>query len=135
MGPHLPRTFPSPTVLIAVVAGGGRGTLARYGVGQVISGVGSTLAVNLLGAFALGLLSGWAPWHQLQVRGQVVQSFFTTGLLGGFTTYSALAHELTSMPWAPAIGYAAVTLLGGVALAVSGIVMGRSIAGRAGPDS
>lgn len=134
MGPQLPRPFASLTVLIAVGAGGSLGTLARYCAGEVFSGVGSTLAVNLLGAFALGVLTGWAPWHQFRMRGQVAQSFFTTGVLGSFTTYSALAYELTSMPWAPAIGYTAATLLGGVALAVSGIVMGRKIAGRKGRE-
>ena len=83
--------------LLAVAAGGAIGASARYLLSsQVARWLGSgfpwgTLAVNVLGAALMGLLVGlfarvWTlhdPWRALLV----------TGILGGFTTFSAFSLE------------------------------------------
>ena len=114
--------------LVPLVAlGGGLGALARYGMAQALPPEDggfplATLVTNLLGCFALGLLVGALP-HRTRLRALV-----GTGLLGGFTTFSTLALEtdrlLETAP-ATALGYLALTTLGGVALARAGLRTAR----------
>jgi CrcB protein len=109
-------------VLAAVAAGGALGAAARYGVDSAwpVPAGGfpwSTLAVNLAGCAALGvvleLLAGLSAPHRL------ARPFLGTGLLGGFTTFSAYALEtrtlLASGRPGLAAGYLAGTLFGALA--------------------
>lgn len=83
-------------------AGGALGAMARHLVGQVsLRLLGpdqpwGTLAVNVLGGLAMGLLIGW-----LAVAGRAdasqIRLFAAVGFLGGFTTFSAFSLELTLM--------------------------------------
>lgn len=50
-----------------------------------------TLAVNITGCFVLGLLNGWCERHGAMP--QPLRLFLTTGLCGGFTTFSTFAYE------------------------------------------
>jgi CrcB protein len=97
-----------------------------------------TLLVNLVGAFVLGALlellslagddSGWRRRVRLLVG---------TGLLGGFTTYSAFALEtltVTGSVWL-SVFYSVGSVVVGSALALLGIVVGRAIRPRAGQAS
>ena len=81
-----------PLTLLAIAVGGACGAVLRalFDVavpGDPSSGLPwSTVSVNLIGSFILGLLAGglsaaWPAWLREGVH---------TGLLGGFTTYSAL---------------------------------------------
>ena len=54
-----------------------------------------TLAVNLLGCFACGLL--WALIHRRAIVPADAESVLLVGLLGGFTTYSSFALQATEM--------------------------------------
>ena len=72
-----------------VFLGGGLGALARYGVAQVLTSPTSTLVVNVLGGFLIGLVLGgpgeeWSPVLRLAV---------TVGFLGGFTTFSTFTAD------------------------------------------
>ena len=109
------------------------GTAARYLVGEVLpawNGVPvATLAVNLVGAFLLGVLLEWLSSARVGPgRGRRLRLLAGTGRLGGFTTYSALATEtVTRLQDRPgtAVGYALATVvLGGVA-SVLGITVAR----------
>ncbi|WP_159502340.1 CrcB family protein [Microbacterium sp. 18062] len=80
----------TPLLFLAVVAAGGLGAGARY---LVDVGVGAlcgtrfpwgTLVVNATGSFALGMLVG-------AVSDAAVLAVAGTGLLGGYTTFSAVA--------------------------------------------
>lgn len=122
-------------VLLAVALGGVLGSLARWGVDEAMPATGpgdwpwATLTVNLVGAFAIGALltSGL-----LVSRPHWWRPLLVTGVLGGFTTFSALALETGVMldagrPLA-AIGYLTVTVAGGLAA----VVLGRSLGSRRG---
>ena len=75
---------------------GAIGTLARYGLSQGsawLIGPGypwGTFAVNLLGCFLFGVLVGL---FKSGVLPPFWETMLLTGLLGGFTTFSAFAHE------------------------------------------
>jgi fluoride exporter len=126
---------PSPLVAGSVVAAGGAvGSVGRYALS--LAGPGGhglpwpTLAVNLAGAFALGLLAG--VLSRRPGASPLLRPFLGTGVLGGFTTFSALAVEVvdrTQAGHAPlAAGYLLVTLVGGVGLARAGVAVGERAA-------
>ena len=79
-------------ILVAVGLAGGAGALARFLIdGGVSSRLGrefpfGTLAVNLSGSFALGVLAG-ATLHGDASR------IAATGFLGGYTTFSTWVFE------------------------------------------
>lgn len=120
--------------LIAVVALGGMvGTTARY---ALTSAVGSsangfptaTLIENVLGSFLLGaLLEGLLRRGAESPRGRVLRLGLGTGVLGGFTTFSALAFELerllASGQVTMALVYAVTSLVLGVLACVGGIAL------------
>lgn len=112
-----------------VVAGGVLGVALRellllpFGAGQaaVDSLVlpAATMGVNVIGSFALGIVIGRLGDQHAHTR-----AFLGTGVLGGFTTYSAFAVQtvglLGAVPWA-GIGLAAVSVLLGLAAAALGL--------------
>ncbi|GAA5201299.1 CrcB family protein [Microbacterium jejuense] len=118
-----------PRVLGAVAVGGAVGVLAR---GLIIAPVAdpaaapwTTLAINGVGSLLLGLIVGW-----LDDRHPLARAFLGTGVMGGFTTYSAFAVSTAlwlSTPWLAA-GLAAASLLAGVVGALIGLFIGRRIA-------
>lgn len=118
--------------LLLVVLGGMLGTAGRLGVGLVVPDVAglplATLTVNVLGALLIGVLAVRLP------RSSDLRVFLGTGILGGFTTYSAFAAGSVEA-WADApliaVAYAVVTLVLGVAAAAIGMRLGRSRRGGA----
>ncbi len=83
---------------LLVFLGAGLGGILRHGVnrtGLLLLGMAfpwSTLFVNLSGCFMMGLIAGW-----LSFRGessQALRLFLTTGVLGGYTTFSAFALDV-----------------------------------------
>ena len=123
---------------VALVAlGGAIGSVARYGVGAVAAQVlGSafpwgTLFVNLSGSFLIALvmhvaLAGTAISLDLRV-------FLTTGIMGGFTTYSSFNYETLALLNQRAYGLAGLNLAGTVVgclvAGVLGLAAGRALAG------
>ncbi|MFC7022163.1 fluoride efflux transporter FluC [Promicromonospora thailandica] len=87
-----------------------------------------TLLVNVLGAFALGyLLEALARRGRETVRRRKIRLGIGTGVLGGFTTYSALALDTQELlaagvPWI-ALLYVVLTLAGGTAACLAGIAL------------
>ncbi len=116
---------PPPRLVLAVAAGGAVGTLARHALTLALDPMASlpwgTLAANLLGSFLLGVVVA-------VVVSPVWRAAVGTGVLGGFTTYSAFAVQTSALATdrpAMALGYALATVVGGWALALLGITVGR----------
>ncbi|NJC34704.1 CrcB protein [Sphingomonas jejuensis] len=109
--------------LFLVAAGGAIGAAARYGVGTAalrLFGPGfpwGTLAVNLAGGLAMGLVAGAIP---ADARGTALRLFLAVGVLGGFTTFSAFSLEVVAMlergAIGPALAYVGASVLGAVVL-------------------
>src|SRR5690606_3497690 len=83
---------------LIVFLGGGLGAALRHGVNlgaARLLGTAfpyGTLAVNVAGSLAMGLLAAWFAF-----RGDAAQHwrlFFATGVLGGFTTFSAFSLDV-----------------------------------------
>ncbi|MGN8553790.1 UNVERIFIED_CONTAM: CrcB family protein [Microbacterium sp. SLM126] len=113
-----------------VVAGGAVGVLARAAVLAPVTDPGAvpwvTLGINAVGSLLLGFVVGLLDGRRPRWR-----AFLGTGVLGGFTTYSAFAVETAvwlSTPWLAA-GLAAASVLAGVAGAVVGLAIGRRVGG------
>lgn len=81
--------------LLLIAAAGGLGTLARYWAAVLVGGRAwpvSTLAVNVAGAFALGLLVGRGA-----VSASNVTAAIAIGFLGAFTTFSTFSVEAVDL--------------------------------------
>ena len=101
---------------LLVALGGALGSLARHGANRLWPATPGgwpvpTLTVNLIGSFAIGLL-----YMYVAARGAAAEQtrlFWMTGVLGGFTTYSAFALEtaLLGFSWT-GVAYVAVTVVG-----------------------
>lgn len=112
--------------LLFVVLGGTLGTTARLGIGLLVPDAAglplATLGVNVVGALLIGVLSARLP------SSSDARVFLGTGILGGFTTYSAFAVgslELWSDAPLLAAAYAMLTLVLGIAAAAIGVRVGR----------
>lgn len=120
----MPLRTPARTGLVAL--GGAAGAAARWGVVTVApvppgTFPTTTLMINVLGAGLLGYLVGRVP--VVDARTEAVRLVLGTGVLGGFTTFSALAVEVWQ---ATAVAYAAVSVVGGVVAAVVGLALGSA---------
>lgn len=118
-------------IRFAVLAGGAVGTGLRLGVAAAVPPTTfpvATLLVNLVGAYLLGWLSGAMPEAPARVR-----AFVGTGVLGSFTTFSALAVDVVALGPAPLLlaVYAVATLAGGLLAARAG--RGHGMARAVGP--
>jgi len=119
---------------VLVALGGSAGAVARFLVGLGLARVAGpqlpwgTLAVNLSGTFAAGLLVGMGDGRGLSSNARLV---LVTGFLGGFTTFSALSVETLRLAEQQGTLVAganiAVTVLAGLALAAAGLALGRSL--------
>ncbi|GHF22360.1 fluoride efflux transporter FluC [Pseudolysinimonas yzui] len=119
--------------VLAVLAGGAVGTALRLTVDLLLPHGGAafpigTFLVNLTGSFVLGALVA-RVWP---VAPEWLRVGLGPGLLGSFTTFSALAVsavELTSAgAGAEAVVYVAASLVGGIAAAALGIRLGAPTA-------
>jgi CrcB protein len=122
-------------VLAVIAAGGGMGSLARYGLGQAWSTPTggfpwTTLSINVSGSFLLGVLmiyviEVWPPRRY-------TRPFLGVGILGGFTTFSTYTGDVHALAqrgaWALAGAYALITLVGAVVASGTGMVLARFLA-------
>ena len=127
----------TPTFIAFVALGGAAGSIARHGVERMLGTtdglpVGS-LAVNLVGAFALGvLLEGLATRGSDVGHRRAARLLVGTGFLGGFTTYSALAVETDGLlrdgRFALALAYVLTTVVVGLLASLAGVLCARMAA-------
>lgn len=115
-----------------VFLGGGIGSALRYGFGRAALAVAGpnfpvgTLAVNVLGCALMGVLAEWLALRDTGIDASV-KLFLTTGLLGGFTTFSAFALDSAAL-WQrgePVMAFAYVA--GSVILSIVGLFAGMAL--------
>jgi CrcB protein len=121
-------------VLVQIALGGALGAVLRFMLSSVtvrLFGTGfpwGTFAVNLLGCFAMGVVASLVllradPYWQRNAP------LLMTGILGGFTTFSAFAletHQLIERErLVAAAAYAGGSVVLGVAALVAGLALGR----------
>lgn len=116
---------------VIVFLGAGIGGALRHGVNQFAAhllGIAfpfGTLTVNVAGSFLMGVLAEY-----FALRGgfsQEVRLFLTTGMLGGFTTFSTFSLDAISLwergQWGNAAAYVAISLV----LSLAGLFAGLAI--------
>jgi CrcB protein len=121
--------------MLQVALGGAIGASGRFLAGHAalrLAGHGfpwATLAVNVLGSFAMGMVAVY-----LAERGLMrAAPFLMTGILGGFTTFSAFSLDVVLMMQRAevglAVGYGAASVLLSVAGLAAGMALMRGIVG------
>ena len=120
MGPYL-----------IVFAGAGLGGMLRHGLnGLSLRLFGPDLpigtpVINVLGSFLMGLLGGWFLLRSGSRPGW--RLFLTTGVLGGFTTFSTFSLEAALLWERGALGQAALYVVGSVGLGVLALFGGLAL--------
>jgi len=116
---------------LIVFLGAGIGGAVRHGVSvgsARLIGLGfptGTLIVNVVGSFFMGLLAGYflaRPGISQQVR-----LFLTTGILGGFTTFSAFSLDTALLMERHAYALAAGYVAGSVIASIAALFLGLSL--------
>jgi CrcB protein len=122
------------TAYLIVALGAAIGGALRHGVNV---GAGrwlgttwpyGTFAVNVVGSFIMGLLAGY-----FALRGSASQAwilFLTTGILGGFTTFSTFSLEVIVLFERGRLDATASYLLGSVVLSIGALLLGLAIVRR-----
>lgn len=116
---------------LIVFIGAGIGGALRHGVnisaGRFL-GIGfpfGTLIVNLVGSFVMGLFAGYFLFRP--GVSQHVRLFLTTGILGGFTTFSSFSLDTALLIERHAYGMAAAYVAGSVVAGLVALFAGMSV--------
>jgi fluoride exporter len=116
---------------LIVFIGGGIGAALRHGVNVAAAGlVGTafpygTVFINVVGSLAMGLIAEY-----FALKSGLPQSwrlFLTTGILGGFTTFSAFSLEAALLYERGQLASAAIYVLASVVLSIGGLFAGLAI--------
>lgn len=115
--------------LLLVGLGGCLGSMARYSLGAWVLHLGAqgrfplgTFLVNVLGCWVVGMLAGAGVRYQW--FGADVRLFLFTGLLGGFTTFSAFGLETLHLLRDGDVGVALLYVGGSVVLGIALVWLG-----------
>jgi fluoride exporter len=116
---------------LIVFLGAGIGGAARHGVNvgaARLFGYGfpfGTLIVNILGSFAMGALAGYFAFRP--GIDQHLRLFLTTGILGGFTTFSAFSLDAALLIERHNYALAAGYIAGSVGVSVTALFFGLAL--------
>lgn len=106
--------------LTQVALGGALGSALRFVTVAFIGAPLAVLAVNVLGCFAMGV-----AFVTLSAR---LSPLLMTGVLGGFTTFSAFSLDALKLWEAGQIGQAALYAAGSVILSLGAVALGAALA-------
>ena len=114
---------------LIVFIGGGIGAMLRYGVSRVtiLSGYAppvATLVINIVGCFVMGVLAGL-----FTSRGgaESLRLFLLTGVLGGFTTFSAFGLDALTLWQRNATGQAVAYVAASVIVSLAAVAIGFTL--------
>jgi CrcB protein len=116
---------------LIVFVGAGIGGALRHGVNvgaARLLGYGfpfGTFIVNVLGSFAMGLLAGFFVYRA--GIPQHMRLFLTTGILGGFTTFSSFSLDAALLIERNSWGMTAGYVVGSVAAAIAALFFGLAV--------
>jgi len=118
-------------VYLIVFFGGGLGAALRHGMNIAAARTlrtafpYGTLVINITGSIAMGLIAGYFAF-----RGDASQHwrlFLTTGILGGYTTFSAFSLDAALLYERGELGLAALYVVASVALSIAGLFAGLAL--------
>lgn len=121
---------------LLVFIGGGIGSTLRHAVNVLFARMlgtafpYSTFLINITGSLVMGLIAGY-----LAFKGDASQNwrlFLMTGVLGGYTTFSAFSLDTAVLYERGAIGLAALYVGGSVLLSIAGVFAGLAIVRHVG---
>ncbi len=118
-------------IWLSVAAGGAVGAMARHGVSRLsLHFLGpnfpwGTLAANITGSFAMGLLIVW--FSTREPSSPALRAFLTVGLLGAFTTFSTFSLDVVTIYRDRTLMIAGAYLLASVVLSIAGLLSGIGI--------
>ncbi len=117
---------------LVVFVGGGLGSMLRHGVNLTAARVGGTnfpsgtLVANITGCFVMGLLAGYFAFRG--DASQTLRLFLLTGVLGGYTTFSAFSLDALLLWERGQGGLAALYVVASVGLSLIGVFAGMALA-------
>ena len=121
------------TSTLLVFVGAGIGGVLRHGVNLVSPrwfGTGfpaGTMLINVLGSALMGVIAGWLAFKTQAGWSQHVRLFLTTGILGGFTTFSAFSLDAVLLWERGEAGLAAAYVVGSVVLSLVALFAGLAL--------
>lgn len=121
------------TKVFFVFLGSGIGGAARYGVNVwSLKALGAqfpagTFIVNVAGGLAMGLIAGWLAFRVQMPWSQELRLFLTTGLLGGFTTFSAFSLDAMTLIERGDYATAALYVVASVVLSIAAVAIGLAV--------
>jgi CrcB protein len=121
------------TSYLLVFLGAGIGGALRHGVNvgcARLCGTAfpwGTLTVNVAGSFVMGVLAAWLAFRAGEGWSQPLRLFLTTGILGGFTTFSAFSLDAVVLWERGEAGFAATYVVASVLLSIAGVAAGLAL--------
>ncbi len=122
------------TAYLLVALGSGIGGALRHAINVGASrllGTGwpyGTFTVNLVGSFAIGVIAGWFALKGHASQGWLL--FLTTGVLGGFTTFSAFSLDVALLWERGRPDLAGLYAVGSVLLSIGALFLALALVRR-----
>ena len=108
-------------ILTQVAVGGALGSVLRFVTVSLVGGPVATFAVNVLGSLVMGVLA-----VTLASRAQL-SPLLMTGILGGFTTFSAFSLDALKLYEGGQTGHALIYIAGSVLLSLAAVALGAAL--------
>jgi CrcB protein len=116
---------------LIVFLGGGLGAAIRHGVNLAFGRAFGTsfpygiMLINITGSFVMGLVAAYFAFRG--DAGQHWRLFLTTGVLGGYTTFSAFSLDVALLYERGEVGLAALYVLVSVAVSIAALFAGLAL--------
>ena len=118
---------------LLVFLGAGFGGMLRHGANVAATRALSAefpwgiFLINVTGCLAMGLIAGWLAFRTQHGWSQDVRLLLTTGVLGGYTTFSAFSLDFATLWERGAHTEAVVYVLGSVVLSLVAVFLGLAL--------
>lgn len=119
--------------LLLIFVGAGFGGVLRHAINlwcaRALGGAfpWGIFVINISGSFVMGLVAGYFAFKAGPGWSQSLRLFLTTGVLGGYTTFSTFSLDAVTMVERGDVLMAWLYVTGSVGLAIGGLFLGLSI--------